>query len=104
MIYEIISIILLLIFFTFPLWTHNNWKTIISKEEREYRKELRKRKNGKPIITEEYGKKICTQYQPFKLNEKESGNTTPTYIICNFVCNGDCQFKGYEYYNTRENL
>ena len=44
------------------------------------------------------GRKVCTQYQPFKINDKKS-------VVCNFNCDGNCQFgpnEGYKYF--KENL
>lgn len=76
----------MLLFFSFPIWIHkDNWKTIFSKEYFKQKKKLQK------IIPIEYKNKICSQYQPFKLSEKE-------YVICNFPCNGECEFKDTEFY------
>jgi hypothetical protein len=83
---EILSITILMVFFTFPFWIHNNWYTIFfDKKAREYNRKHRKDKKygdlikGRPVIQ----RKICTEHQPYKLNEKE-------YVICNFQCDGKC--------------
>lgn len=36
-------------------------------------------------------KKICIQYQPFKIDNN-------TYTACNFPCDGNCKFKNSKYY------
>jgi len=43
------------------------------------------------LIDTKNGVKICTQYQPFRIDDKK-------YVVCNFICDGDCQFKGMKYY------
>lgn len=42
------------------------------------------------------GKKNCTQHQPFRTGKI-------TYIICNFICDGNCQYKGTKYFKTLQN-
>ena len=92
MILEILGLLLLLPMMTFPLWIHNNWKILyfdknykllmkIQKEERKKYKNLLKEHKNDPIIAP---KKICTQTQPFQIDEKH-------YIICNFSCDGNCR-------------
>lgn len=47
-----------------------------------------------PISKPKYkniGKKNCTQHQPFRTGEK-------TYVICNFICDGNCQYKETKYF------
>ena len=93
MILEILGLLFLLTMLTFPLWIHNNWKTLyfdkdykllmeFQKEERKkYKIWLKVHKNDTKIAP----KKICTQTQPFQIDEKHS-------MICNFACDGNCRF------------
>ena len=92
---EIVCCIFLFLFFTFPLWLHGNWKTIFDKDLNKYLK--KSKRNLKSLsVKYEYPNKICTQYQPFKISKKK-------YVICNFLCDGDCQFKGTRYYIQKIN-
>lgn len=114
--FEILGVLLMLAFFTFPLWIHNNWKVMIYcklldingfyvwvdrkdyKETKIYLKELKEIQE--PVQKFVYKQKICSKQQPFKIDEKLS-------IICNFACDGkDCQFedleKWKEKYNTKK--
>lgn len=92
---ELIGWIIIFFFFTFPLWIHGNYKTLFDKELKQYLKEEKKKLRQIKILRQiKYEKgemKICTQYQPFKLDDKN-------YVVCNFICDGDCQFKGTTYY------
>lgn len=88
---ELIGWIILFFFFSFPVWIHGNWKTIFDKELNQYYRELEKKKLQNSQIKRENKHKICTQYQPFKLDDKN-------YVVCNFICDGDCQFKGTTHY------
>ncbi|MDD5649127.1 MAG: hypothetical protein PHF86_01730 [Candidatus Nanoarchaeia archaeon] len=84
---EITGLILLLLFFSFPIWINkDNWKTFFNKEYFKQKKKLQK-----TILPIEYKNKICSQYQPFKLSKKK-------YVICNFLCDGECIFKGTKFY------
>jgi hypothetical protein len=97
MILDIIGSLFLITFFTFPMWIDGNWKTFTaqgrkdSRETKLYLKKEKERLKNIPIPQMKNEKKICTQYQPFQLTEKD-------YAICNFICDGDCQFKGTKYY------
>jgi len=87
---ELLGLAFLIFIFLSPfILTGSNWTILFNKEYRKFMKEESKKK---PIIIEqEKIIKICTQYQPFQLNEKK-------FTICNFDCDGDCQFKGTKYY------
>jgi hypothetical protein len=86
---ELIGWIILFFFFSFPVWINGNWKTIFD-FDKDLNKYLREKKKKLQIKIEQKNK-ICTQYQPFKIDDK-------TYVICNFICDGDCQFKGMKHY------
>ena len=88
---ELIGWIILFFFFSFPVWIHGNLKTIFDKELNKYYRDLEKKKLQNLQIKHKKKMKICTQHQPFKLDEK-------SYVVCNFICDGDCQFKGTKYY------
>lgn len=90
---ELIGSVIFLILFFFPVWIHGNWKTIFDKDYIKYVKESNKeaREYHKMIIKNDIKNKICTQYQPFKLDDK-------LYVTCNFICDGDCRFKDTKYY------
>ena len=92
MIFEILGCVFLVSFLTFPLWIHGNWKLLFDREHMKYMRECRKEK-PKKLHTQQLRTKTCTQYQPFRLDKK-------TYIICNFPCDGDCQFKTSEFYKV----
>jgi hypothetical protein len=81
---EFIGLLFLIIFFTFPLWINKNYQSIFKKELNYNIKSL----NNK-IKLEIIQKKICTEEQPFKIDDKLS-------IVCNFPCNGLCQLKNYK--------
>lgn len=86
---ELIGWLIFFSFISFPVWINGNWKTIFDKKLNKYHRELKKEKNKVQSIN--YKKHICTQYQPFKLTDKE-------YVVCNFICDGDCQFKGTKFF------
>jgi len=91
MILEILGLLSFLTMMTFPLWIHNNWKTYyfdkdykllieFQKEERKkYKIWLKEHKNDTKIAS----KKICTETQPYQIDEKH-------FITCNFPCDGNC--------------
>lgn len=81
---ELIGFLIFFFLISFPVWIHGNWKTLFDKELKRYLKEERKRKSYK-IDSKRYTK-ICTQHQPYKINERY-------YIICNFPCDGNCMFQ-----------
>jgi hypothetical protein len=84
---ELIGWIIIFSLFSFPVWINGNWKTIFDKDLHKYYKYLKNEKKLQKMQKTKYHKK-CTQYQPFRIDEK-------TYIICNFNC-GNCQFKRNE--------
>ena len=87
---ELIGWIILFFFFSFPVWINGNWKTLFDKDLNKYLREEKKKLQNSQIKYEKI-KKYCSQYQPFKLDNKN-------YVVCNFICDGDCQFKGMKHY------
>lgn len=94
MIIEILGLILLLTFYTFPIWFDNNWrdwkKCVINfyftdKKTKEYLKNEKLRLKLVKPQEEKRIKRICTRTQPYKIDEKN-------YAICNFPCDGNCMF------------
>ncbi len=98
---EILGLSITILFLSFPIWADiDNTKNFIlrlldknvrhsyQESKRKYLEQEKSRIKPKPI---KKVNKICTQYQPFKLSDKE-------YIICNFICDGICQFKDTTYF------
>jgi hypothetical protein len=83
---ELVGCIIFFFLISFPIWINGNWKTIFDKDLNIYYKQLEKDKLQYKQLKIVSKKHICTQHQPYQLNEKE-------YIICNFICDGNCRFK-----------
>ena len=92
MILEILGLLLILFFFTFPIWL--NWNQMSKwnwKDWKEYFFDNHNIYHGyhdyhvKTSVVKSKLIKKCSKTQPYKLNEKQE-------IIYNFICDGKCMF------------